>query len=249
MLSQHEHDAPRVVVAICTYNERDNIVAMLDRIAGAMPSADILVVDDDSPDGTAQTARAHAATMPIRVVVEVRQNKRGLGGAILAAMRYAVDHQYAWLINLDADLSHDPDDVPRLFEASSTHQGADVIVGSRYVAGGQIEGWPWHRKWMSRTLNGFTRLLLNLPVRDASGSFRCYRVATLQRVMNRWEQRHHQPSNGYSFLQEVMLSLQDAGASFVEVPITFTDRVAGTSKLDFREAMRSAATIARLKTR
>ncbi|MEM6365160.1 MAG: polyprenol monophosphomannose synthase [Planctomycetota bacterium] len=237
------------MVAICTYNERDNIVEMLDRIADAMPSADILVIDDDSPDGTAGAARDHAPLVPARVTIEVRRNQRGLGGAILSAMRYAVDQRYAWFINLDADLSHDPNDIPRLFESQGRHEHVDVIVGSRYVAGGQIEGWPWHRKWMSRTLNGFTRLLLNLPVRDASGSFRCYRVATLQRVMNRWEQRHHQPSNGYSFLQEVMLSLQDAGASFVEVPITFTDRVAGTSKLDFREAMRSAATIARLKTR
>lgn len=285
---------PRVLVGVCTYNEAENITPLLSRIVAAVPSADVLVVDDDSPDGTAGLARQfasqHAAGDPaicsgtIRVLV--REGQRGLGGAIRTAMRCAVEGGYDLFCNLDADLSHDPADLPRLIDEATgdrapaagsvtnptpcTVNGAvspgrdidpaagrtdvsspdqssprvDVVIGSRYVRGGKIVGWPAHRRWMSGCLNRFTRRLLRLPVRDASGSFRCYHVETLADLPSRGTS-----SNGYAFLQEVLLDLHRAGAKCVEVPITFTDREAGQSKLGWREATRSATTVVRLLKR
>lgn len=242
------HSGQRVLVAVCTYNEASNVDPLLTRIKDAAPEADILVVDDDSPDGTADRAGEFDSESGQRVRVIVRQNQRGLGGAILVAMQYAIENQYEWFVNLDADLSHDPAEIPRMLQRTVDSPGTDVVVGSRYVDGGRVDGWPPHRRWMSRLLNGFTSRLLRLPVRDASGSFRCYRVAMLADVVESMVGMRD-PSQGYAFLQEVMLDLHQAGATFLEHPITFTDRVAGTSKLSLREATRSASKVARLLTR
>lgn len=233
----------RILVGICTYNEAGNIKAMLQRIGDALPTADILVVDDGSPDGTAARvatfAEANERQDSIRCIV---REERGLGGAILAAMNASIEGGYDLFCNLDADLSHDPADLPRL--VSAVADGFDVAVGSRYVPGGEIVGWPVRRKWMSRWINWITRFRLGLPVNDASGSFRCYRVAALSRL-----DLNDQPSEGYSFLQEVLLKLHRQGATFTEVPITFTERAVGDSKLDFREAVRSGWTVLRLRSK
>ncbi|WP_404309281.1 polyprenol monophosphomannose synthase [Neorhodopirellula lusitana] len=234
-------DAPRTLVGICTYNEAGNIREMLTRVAAALPDADILVVDDGSPDGTAELVRQFAAqhSAPGNVNCHVRED-RGLGGAIRAAMQTAITERYQLFCNLDADLSHDPADLPRLVQAV-LESDVDVAVGSRYVPGGQIHGWPTRRKWMSRFINSLAKRKANLPVNDASGSFRCYRVACLERLD--WQAEW---SNGYSFIQQILLRLKKLGATFTEVPITFTERVQGNSKLDLREAVRSGWTVLRL---
>ncbi|MCM2370324.1 polyprenol monophosphomannose synthase [Aporhodopirellula aestuarii] len=234
---------PRILVGVCTYNEAGNIESLLTRISDALPTADILVVDDNSPDGTAnqvdQFAQAKGRADSIRCLI---REQRGLGGAIRAAMMAAIDGRYDLFCNLDADLSHDPADLPRLVAA--VEHGCDVAVGSRYVADGEIVGWPLRRKWMSRWINLIARRRLGLPVKDASGSFRCYRVSKLAEL-----DLDNQPSEGYSFLQEVLLKLHQHGATFKEVPITFTERTVGDSKLDFREAVRSGWTVFRLQSK
>lgn len=237
----------RVLVGICTFNESGNVESMLRRIHDAMPAADIVVVDDSSPDDTASIARSVNTAGPGRIDVIERVGQRGLGGAIRVAMNHAIDNRYDLFVNLDADLSHDPADIPRLIAAMADR--FDVAVGSRYVPGGRIVGWPRHRRWMSGLLNGFTRRWLRLPVADASGSFRCYRVSTLASVFESPGWVPADASDGYAFLQEVLQQLHAAGATFAEVPITFTDRIAGSSKLDTREAIRSVATILRLTRR
>lgn len=231
----------RILVGVCTYNETDNIAVLLQRIRAALPDADVLVVDDDSPDGTAQRVCEFSTSIRDtggQVEVLVR-NQRGLGGAIRAAMNTAIEQKYDLFCNLDADLSHDPEDLPRL--VAGVLEGADVAIGSRYVCGGQIVGWPLHRKWMSRLINRVTRRRLGLPVQDASGSFRCYRVSKLAEL-----DLDEQPIQGYAFLQQVLMNLYQHRARFVEVPITFTERVQGQSKLDFREAIRSGWTVLRM---
>lgn len=238
-------DGPlRILVAVCTYNEASNIGEVLTRITTALPEADVLVVDDNSPDQTSKLAKEFARSyhdgQKVRCIV---RRQRGLGGAIRAAMQLAIDEGYDLFCNLDADLSHDPADLPQLIHRVASGE-VDVAVGSRYVDGGKIVGWPPHRKWMSRTINTIAQRKLGLPVNDASGSFRCYRVSRLADLNLDLDS-----SDGYSFLQEVLLRLHRAGATIAELPITFTERVAGDSKLNFREAIRSGWTVFRLGAR
>lgn len=232
----------RILVGVCTYNESENVHELLSRILGALPGVDILVVDDSSPDGTAAIVRQFAQFNDQPNVRCLVRDRRGLGGAIRAAMRESMDGGYEWFCNLDGDLSHDPADLPRLIDAV-LEQDADVAVGSRYVTGGEIIGWPRYRRWMSRAINSITRRRLRLPIKDASGSFRCYRVDRLKRL-----NLDDNQSEGYSFLQQVLLDLHRDGAKVIEVPITFTERVSGSSKLNFREAVRSGWTVFTMKT-
>jgi dolichol-phosphate mannosyltransferase len=217
------------------------VAALLQRITDALPTADLLIVDDNSPDGTADEVRRFASEheSPVSITCHVR-DKRGLGGAIRTAMMAAIDDGYDLFCNLDADLSHNPADLPRLVAAMT--DAVDVAVGSRYVPGGEIVGWPLRRKLMSRWINAIARRRLGLPVNDASGSFRCYRVSRLAEL-----DLSDDSYEGYAFIQEVLLRLHRAGASFAEVPITFTERVIGTSKLHLAEAIRSAWKVFRMK--
>jgi len=231
----------RILVGVCTYNEAGNIPDLLGRILSALPAADILVVDDNSPDGTADRVKEFAASNAGETKINVLvRDQRGLGGAIRTAMNEAIEGDYTFFCNLDADLSHDPADLPRLVDA--VRQGHDVAVGSRYVPGGRIVGWPLRRKWMSRWINRIARRRLNLPVNDASGSFRCYRVDKLAALNLNGE-----TFDGYAFLQEVLLKLHRSGATLTEIPITFTERAIGESKLNFREAIRSGWTVLRMR--
>jgi len=210
------------------------------------------VVDDLSPDGTAaevdlyrmtnvQSDSSFATANSGEIRCLVRHEERGLGSAIRAAMQAALDDGYELFCNLDADLSHDPADLSRLIEELEQNNTVDVAIGSRYVTGGNIVGWPAHRKWMSRVVNSFARRMLRLPVRDASGSLRCYRVESLGEV-----RLSSEDYDGYAFLQQVLLRMHRNGASMVELPITFTERVHGKSKLSFREAFRSCRTLLKM---
>ncbi|MFG0260941.1 MAG: polyprenol monophosphomannose synthase [Novipirellula sp. JB048] len=233
----------RLLVGVCTYNEAENIAAMIERLRAVLPDADLLIVDDDSPDGTARIALALADQMA-QVRVQVREHERGLGSAIRYAMQQAIEHSYDYFLNLDGDLSHDPAQLPRLLDHAMADPEVDVVVGSRYVTGGEIVGWPWRRRVMSRMVNRFATLCLRLPVKDCSGSMRCYRVDALKRLnLGDWN------SPGYSLLEEVLVLLKRDGAVMGEVPITFTDRQRGQSKLTLREAARSAVKIVSLMFR
>ncbi|MCI0332929.1 MAG: polyprenol monophosphomannose synthase [Planctomycetes bacterium] len=227
----------RTLVALATYNEIENLPSLVDEILRVLPDADILVIDDNSPDGTGQWCDNRAAVEP-RLHCLHRPGKQGLGSATLAAARFAMEHDYEAFVTLDADWSHDPRHVTELLRALDN---ADVAIGSRYCSGGGIEGWPIHRRVMSRWVNGLTRLLLRIPVRDASGAFRAYRVAKLREI--RLEDIR---ATGYAYLEELLWHLHRAGAKFAEVPITFCDRRAGESKVNLREAWGKVGTLGRL---
>ena len=229
------------MVAVCTYNELANLPELLSQIRQALPLAAILVVDDNSPDGTPRWLQQQQADFP-QLHPIIRTNERGLGGALKAAMTWACQRDYQWLLNLDADHSHDPADLPRLLQAASSPQKpCDVVVGTRYAPGGQIEGWSLRRKLMSRMVNRFATSVLRLPVSDCSGSLRCYRLEKLREL-----DPQTLTNDGYAIFEEVLLRLRESGARFGEVPITFHERREGTSKLTLTESLRSAGKILRL---
>jgi dolichol-phosphate mannosyltransferase len=225
------------LVSLATYNERDNLAPLLAEIHKAVPAAELLVIDDNSPDGTGRLADELAASNS-RLHVLHRPGKLGLGTAILAGMRYALDHDYDLFINMDADFSHHPRYLPALLAGMDRH---DVMIGSRYVPGGGSENWPLSRQLMSRSINFLVSLLMRIPARDCSGGYRCYRVAKLRQA-----RLDRVRSRGYSFQQEVLYRCRQAGCRIGETPIIFENRRAGKSKVDAREAVRSIAMIFRI---
>jgi dolichol-phosphate mannosyltransferase len=230
----------RTLVALATYNEIENLPRLVDELLRDLPEADVIVVDDNSPDGTGRWCDERAASEP-RLRCLHRAGKLGLGSATLAALRVAIDYDYETVATLDADGSHAPAHLPALIDAT---EHADVAIGSRYTAGGAIEGWPWYRRLLSRSLNGLSRVLLRLPVRDTSGAFRVYRVGKLRDVP-----LDDVRSSGYAYLEEILWHLDRADATFAEVPITFHARRAGRSKVSVLEAVGKLATLARLLRR
>lgn len=221
----------RTLVAIATYNEIENLPQLIAAVRQYAPDADILVTDDNSPDGTGRWCDEQAAIDP-RLHVLHRPGKLGLGSAIVAGLKYAVENRYEFVVTMDADLSHDPRHLPEILAAMhDKSRPADVVIGSRYVAGGGIEGWPLYRKVMSRWVNWYARWILNLQPYDCSGAYRCYRVAKLEAINFDTIQ-----SRGYSLLEEILWLLQCQGAIMREVPITFVDRASGKSKISYREA-------------
>lgn len=230
-------EVQRLLVAIATYNELENLPSLVEAIQHALPAADLLIVDDNSPDGTGQWADERAATDD-RVRVLHREGKLGLGSATFAAMQVAIEEQYHAIATLDADWSHPPEKLPELLALLET---AEVAIGSRYVAGGRIVGWPWQRHVASRLVNFAARYLLRLPSRDSSGAFRFYRVASIEKLQ--LDQMH---ATGYAYLEEILWRLKQAGATFAELPITFTERRAGVSKINRLEAWRAATLLLRL---
>ncbi|HBE67531.1 MAG TPA: hypothetical protein DDW52_05210 [Planctomycetaceae bacterium] len=220
--------AVKTLVLLCTYNEAGNIEAMFERIFEHLPQTDVLVVDDNSPDGTADLVKK-AAKQKSAIHLVLRAGKEGLGTATRAGLAWGVQHGYDYIINLDADQSHDPAKLPDFLVASRA--GADVVVGSRYAPGGGRKGLAWHRKLISRALNGYARRVLGMPIRDCSGSYRCYSREALERI-----ELSNLTCPGYGFLEEILVALADAGCSFAEVPIQFHDRGAGQSKLSASDA-------------
>jgi dolichol-phosphate mannosyltransferase len=224
----------RPLVSLATYNERENLPPLVNEIHQVLPHADVLVIDDNSPDGTGQIAD-ELAGKDGRIHVLHRPGKLGLGTATLAAMRYAMEHGYELYVNMDADFSHHPRYLPALVAGMARH---DVMIGSRYVPGGGTENWPLSRRLMSWGVNTMSRLLLRIPARDTSGAFRCYRVSKLRQV-----RLDHVISRGYSFQEEVLYRCRKAGCKIGETPIVFADRRAGASKANVREMIRSMATL------
>ncbi len=231
---------PRTLVSIPAYNERGNLPELVQQIHEALAQADVLIIDDNSPDGTGIWAE-EASRTDERLRVLHRPGKLGMGTAILAGMRYAMEHGYDYFLNMDADFSHHPRYLPALIAGMKDH---DLMIGSRYVPGGGTSNWSWHRRCMSAGINGFVRLLLRVPARDASGGFRCYSVAMLRRT-----HLDRLISRGYSFQQEVLFRCCRAGCRVGETPIVFEERRAGQSKVNYWEVIRSLAVIFRLSLR
>src|SRR5262249_37543294 len=191
----------RLLVSLATYNERDNLAPLLAEVHKVVPSAELLVIDDNSPDGTGRLADELADGNP-RLHVLHRPGKLGLGTAILTGMRYAIEHDYDLFVNMDADFSHHPRYLPAILEGMDRH---DVMIGSRYVPGGGSENWPLSRQIMSRGINTLVSLLMRIPARDCSGAYRCYRVSKLREAgLDRVRSR------GYSFQQEVLYRCRQA---------------------------------------
>jgi len=226
-----------LLITLCTYNERENLPQLIPEIQQVAPDADVLVVDDNSPDGTGTLADEMAAADP-RIRVLHRKGKLGLGTAIVAGFEYGIEHGYRQLINMDADFSHHPRYIPALRACLET---SDVGIGSRYVTGGGVVGWNFKRHFMSRSINLYARLLLGLPGRDNSGSFRCYRVSELARLD--FDQVR---SRGYSFQEEILYMCRRIGCRMEETPIIFEDRRFGTSKINWKESVSALWVLFRL---
>ncbi|MEU8246583.1 polyprenol monophosphomannose synthase [Nonomuraea sp. NPDC048916] len=216
----------RVLVIVPTYNERDNLPMITERVRAALPEAHLLVADDASPDGTGEVADELAAADD-HVHVLHRPAKQGLGAAYIAGFRWGLDEGYTVLVEMDADGSHQPEELPGLLRALD--EGADLAIGSRWVPGGKVVNWPASRELLSRGANIYTRIMLGLPVRDATAGFRAYRAATLEKVGLADVQ-----SQGYCFQVDLTLRTSQHGLRVVEVPITFVERTVGTSKMNGR---------------
>ncbi len=232
--------SPRILIALCTYNERQNVELLIPLLRAAVPEADLLFVDDNSPDGTGRYIDELSAVDP-RVKLLHRQKKEGLGVAIRAGFTYAVEQGYDRLVNMDADFSHPANVIPALLAAAEQH---DVVIASRYVAGGGVVGWPVQRQIMSWGINTYVRVLLGLKTRDNSGSFRCYRVELLKRA-----DLSKITCRGYAVFEELLYRLKQAGATFVEIPYTFEERRFGTTKINLKEAFRALGNLAMLRLR
>ena len=237
-------NAPRsssrsLLISLATYNEAGNLEDLVHEIRAHAPDAWILVTDDHSPDGTGEIADRLKNSLP-RIDVIHRSGKLGLGTALMAAMEYAIDHDFEYFLNLDADFSHPPRYLPNLVAGMDNH---DVMIGSRYVPGGGIAGnqFDLKRKFMSTGINLYSRLFLGLPSKDNSGSYRCYRVSKLREIDFR-EVR----SRGYSFMQEILFWCRQAGCRIGETPIIFENRRAGTTKINRQEATRALSIIFQL---
>ena len=226
-----------LLITLCTYNERENLELLIPEIFQFAPDAEILVIDDNSPDGTGELADGFAHD-DSRIHVRHREGKLGLGTATLCGFRYGIDHDYELLINLDADFSHHPRYIPALRECM---EQADVAIGSRYVSGGGVKGWGFRRHFMSRSINWYARLLLGLKTCDNSGSYRCYRVCKLRELdLDRVRAR------GYAFQEEILYRCRRIGCRFSETPIVFEDRRYGTSKISWQESVTALWVIFRL---
>jgi glycosyltransferase involved in cell wall biosynthesis len=215
----------RVLVCIPTYNERDSLPETVRRLRAAVPAADVLVIDDGSPDGTGELADTlHEQDAAVHVLH--RTTKAGLGAAYIAGFAWGRQRGYDVLVEMDADGSHQPEELPRLLDALRT---ADVVLGSRWVPGGEVRNWPASRLWLSRGGNAYVRAALGVPLRDATGGYRAYRRRVLDALP-----LGEVASQGYCFQVDLVWQAWRAGFVVTEVPITFVERAMGESKMSHR---------------
>jgi len=219
---EYSGDVGRVLVIIPTYNERENVDSIVSRTRAAVADAHVLIVDDASPDGTGDRADELAADDDHMLVLH-RAGKQGLGAAYIAAFRWGLERDYEVLVEMDADGSHRPEDLPRLLAAL---HDADLVLGSRWVPGGKVVNWSKRREILSRGASIYSRLMLDLPLRDVTGGFRAFQATTLEKIgLDKVE------SQGYCFQIDLALRAVRAGMRVVEIPITFVDRTRGASKM------------------
>lgn len=225
----------RSLIVVPTYQEADNVDRFMRAVREASPDSDILVADDNSPDGTGGIAEATAADLG-RAWVLHRPGKQGLGNAYREGFRWGLDKGYGVIVQMDCDFSHDPAMVPTLLVAVA--DGIECAVGSRYVPGGSTPGWPWYRRALSRYGNRYTAAMLSLPLRDVTGGFRAYRASTLERI-----DIDSTEANGYAFQTEVAKRMAAESIRHEEIPITFVDREYGTSKMSVQIMIESLALV------
>lgn len=225
----------RALVVLPTYNEAENITTVLAALRSAVPDAHALVVDDTSPDGTADMAEAAGAALG-QIVVLRRPAKSGLGSAYREGFAWGLAHGFDALVEMDADLSHDPAAVPRLVER--LHGGVELVIGSRYVPGGQIPNWAFQRRALSLAGNLYAAAMLGLAVRDLTSGFRAYSASLLERM-----DMAAVKADGYGFQIEMVRAAAAAGAEVCEVPITFVDRQRGRSKMSMRTVVEALALV------
>ncbi|OGU65590.1 MAG: polyprenol monophosphomannose synthase [Stygiobacter sp.] len=223
----------KALVIIPTYNEIHNIKRLLPDILSSFPSVDVLVVDDNSPDGTAGWVKEAAKTVP-RIKIIERPGKMGLGTAYVAGFKYMLANGYDYAIQMDADFSHDPQEIETFLEMIKQY---DLVIGSRYIYGVRVINWPIRRLLLSYGANLYTRIITGMPIKDGTGGFKCFRKEVLSAI--NLEKIH---SNGYSFQIEMNYKAYQLGFKIVEVPITFVDRVEGTSKMS-KKIVREAITM------
>jgi len=214
---------PSTLIIVPTYNERENVERLSRAILDACPEAHILFVDDNSPDGTGALLGA-LAERTANVHVLHRPGKQGLGRAYIAGFQWALERDYEFIFEMDADFSHDPTDIPRLLEAA---QHADLVLGSRYVGGVRVINWPLSRLILSRAAGLYVRMIVGMPFTDPTGGFKCYRRAVLETI-----ELDRIKSNGYSFQIEMSYQTWMLGFHVVDVPIVFEERRSGASKMD-----------------
>lgn len=236
------------IIVIPTYNESENIEKLIKKIfEQKIEGLEILVVDDNSPDGTAQIVKnlqsrqfgGQAIINNQQIHLLERQGKLGLGSAYIAGFKKALELGADYIFEMDADFSHDPEDVPRLLEAC---QSADLAIGSRKIKGGKVIGWGWTRKFMSNGAMWFSRLVLQLKPRDVTAGFRCFRRRVLESI-----NIDTIKSNGYAFQEELLYRTQKAGFTITEVPVIFIDRQEGKSKLSKKDIIEFFIIILKLK--
>ncbi len=218
-------DLGRIVVIIPTFNERESLAAIVGRVRSSVPEVEILIIDDNSPDGTGAIADELAAAEP-KVQVMHRLGKEGLGAAYLAGFSWALQNSFDVVVEMDADGSHQPEQLPRLLAAL---RGADLVLGSRWIAGGGTENWSKGREILSRGGNFYTRTMLGVTLHDATGGYRAFRADTLRKL-----DLHDVASQGYCFQVDLAWRAVQRGLVVTEVPITFVERAAGTSKMSQR---------------
>lgn len=231
---------PRCLTIIPTYNERENLEGIVAAIHSVVPQMEILVVDDNSPDGTGELAD-RLAEQDTRVHVLHRAGKQGLGKAYLAGFGWALEGDYERILEMDADFSHDPRYLPAMLQAADH---ADMVVGSRYVPGGGTRDWGLVRRFISRGGGLYARTILGMDVQDLTAGFVCYRRSTLERLP-----LHEVTSNGYVFQIELKYRVHRMGMRIVEIPIVFPDRIAGESKMSPDIAREAIVQVWRLKMR
>jgi dolichol-phosphate mannosyltransferase len=230
------------LVVVATYNERENIERLVTQVLEQAPESTVLVVDDNSPDGTGAIVRDMAAGDD-RIELLSRPGKLGLGTAYLAGFHHALGHGYQRVVTMDADFSHHPRYLPAILSRAA-EPGIDIVIGSRYVPGGGVEGWPLFRRVLSFGANTFARVMLGLRTHDNTGAYRCYSRKVVEEL-----ELDSVVSHGYSALIELIWHCQRSGYRFAEVPITFVDREYGKSKVSRSEILRGLTTVIRLRLR
>ncbi|MHB1922531.1 MAG: polyprenol monophosphomannose synthase [Chitinophagaceae bacterium] len=213
------------LVIIPTFNEKENIAQILGRIFSLNQDFHVLVIDDGSPDGTAAIVQSLFSQFPGCLFLEQRPGKLGLGTAYIHGFHWALDREYSYIFEMDADFSHNPEDLPRLFQACKT-LGADVAVGSRYVKGGKTENWPWDRNILSFGASLYVRMITRMKVRDSTAGFVCFKRKVLETI-----QLDEIQFWGYAFQIEMKFTAWKLGFKVLEIPITFVDRKEGVSKM------------------
>jgi dolichol-phosphate mannosyltransferase len=221
----------RLLVVMPTYNEAATVRKVVERVRAAVPTAEVLIVDDSSPDGTGEIADS-LAQLDSHVHTLHRARKEGLGKAYVAGFRWGLERDFDTLVEMDADGSHQPEELPNLLAAL---RDADLVLGSRYVAGGRVVDWPWRRELLSRGGNTYSRIALGVPLRDSTGGYRAYRASALRRL-----ELATVASAGYCFQVDLAWRAVRSGLRVAEVPITFVERTEGASKMSgaiVREAL------------